>query len=51
MVQLPWPLVRAAGLFQPMIGELRHVRYQFVAPYVLDSSAFQRTFGVAPTPP
>ncbi|MFI6709306.1 NAD-dependent epimerase/dehydratase family protein [Nonomuraea sp. NPDC050478] len=50
MVQLPWPLVRAAGLFQPMIGELRHVRYQFVAPYVLDSSAFQRTFGVAPTP-
>jgi nucleoside-diphosphate-sugar epimerase len=50
MVQLPWPLVRAAGLFSPMLGELRHVRYQFVAPYVLDSSAFQRTFGVEPTP-
>jgi nucleoside-diphosphate-sugar epimerase len=50
MVQLPWPLVRAAGLFTPMLGELRHVRYQFVAPYVLDSSAFQRTFGVEPTP-
>ncbi|MEV4011954.1 NAD-dependent epimerase/dehydratase family protein [Nonomuraea angiospora] len=48
--QLPWPLVRMAGLFSPMIGELRHVRYQFTAPFVLDSSAFQTTFGVAPTP-
>ncbi|MEV4173502.1 NAD-dependent epimerase/dehydratase family protein [Nonomuraea sp. NPDC049709] len=50
MTQLPWPVVRAAGLFSPMIGEMRHIRYQFVAPYVLDSSAFQSTFGVAPTP-
>jgi nucleoside-diphosphate-sugar epimerase len=50
MAQLPWPLVRVAGLFSPMIGELKHIRYQFTAPYVLDSSAFQRTFGVAPTP-
>ncbi|WP_113702613.1 NAD-dependent epimerase/dehydratase family protein [Nonomuraea lactucae] len=50
MVRLPWPLVRAAGLFSPLIGELAHVRYQFVAPYVLDSSAFQETFGVRPTP-
>ncbi|MET7330006.1 NAD-dependent epimerase/dehydratase family protein [Nonomuraea sp. NPDC005650] len=48
--QLPWPLVKAAGLFSPMIGELGHVRYQFTAPFVLDSSAFQTTFGVAPTP-
>jgi nucleoside-diphosphate-sugar epimerase len=50
MTQLPWPLLRAVGLVTPMIGELRHTRYQFTAPYVLDSSAFQRTFGVAPTP-
>lgn len=50
MTQLPWPLVRALGLFSPMVGELRHVRYQFVAPYELDSSAFQETFGVRPTP-
>ncbi|SDJ33565.1 Nucleoside-diphosphate-sugar epimerase [Nonomuraea maritima] len=49
LVTLPWPVVRAAGLFSSMLGELRHVRYQFVAPYVLDSSAFQRTFGVVPT--
>ncbi|MGN9837934.1 NAD-dependent epimerase/dehydratase family protein [Nonomuraea sp. H19] len=50
MIVLPWPLVRTIGLFQPMIGELKHTRYQFIAPYVLDSSAFQETFGVAPTP-
>ncbi|HLU72430.1 MAG TPA: NAD-dependent epimerase/dehydratase family protein [Nonomuraea sp.] len=48
--RIPWPLVRALGLFSPMLGELRHIRYQFVAPYILDSSAFQQTFGVTPTP-
>lgn len=50
MVQLPWPVLRTVGLFVPFMGELRHTRYQFIAPYVLDSSAFQSTFGVAPTP-
>ncbi|MGP3965414.1 NAD-dependent epimerase/dehydratase family protein [Nonomuraea sp. 3N208] len=50
MMQLPWPVVRAAGLFSPLMGELGHVRYQFTKPFVLDSSAFQRTFGVVPTP-
>ncbi|MFE3449126.1 NAD-dependent epimerase/dehydratase family protein [Nonomuraea sp. NPDC059194] len=50
MSTLPWPVVRVAGLFNSMIGELRHVRYQFVAPYELDSSAFTGTFGVKPTP-
>ncbi|MEU7740505.1 NAD-dependent epimerase/dehydratase family protein [Nonomuraea sp. NPDC049158] len=50
LATLPWPLVQAMGLFSPMVRELKHVRYQFTAPYVLDSSAFQRTFGVAPTP-
>jgi nucleoside-diphosphate-sugar epimerase len=50
LTQLPWPAVRLVGLFSPMAGELRHVRYQFTAPYVLDSSAFQQTFGVSCTP-
>ncbi|MEV4893023.1 NAD-dependent epimerase/dehydratase family protein [Nonomuraea sp. NPDC055795] len=50
MSVLPWPVLRVAGLFNPLIGEFRHIRYQFVAPFVLDSSAFQRTFDVAPTP-
>ncbi|GAA2770870.1 NAD-dependent epimerase/dehydratase family protein [Nonomuraea dietziae] len=50
LMQLPWPLMRAVGLFNPMIGELRHIRYQFVAPFEVDSSAFTATFGVKPTP-
>ncbi|WP_327086387.1 NAD-dependent epimerase/dehydratase family protein [Nonomuraea sp. NBC_01738] len=50
MTTLPWPVLRVAGLFVPMIGELRHTRYQFTAPYILDSSAFQQTFDVRPTP-
>ncbi|MEV0585934.1 NAD-dependent epimerase/dehydratase family protein [Nonomuraea sp. NPDC050310] len=50
MSSLPWPLVRAAGLFSPMIGELGEVRYQFTAPFVMDSTDFQKTFGMAPTP-
>ncbi|GII96475.1 NAD-dependent epimerase/dehydratase family protein [Sinosporangium siamense] len=48
--QTPWPLLRAVGLFSPLLGELRHVRYQFVSPFIVDSSAFQATFGLAPTP-
>ncbi|MET8865279.1 NAD-dependent epimerase/dehydratase family protein [Nonomuraea sp. NPDC004580] len=50
MFQIPWPVIRAAGPFSYMIGELAHVRYQFTKPFVMDSSAFQRAFGVAPTP-
>ncbi|MFG1686086.1 NAD-dependent epimerase/dehydratase family protein [Nonomuraea sp. NPDC049269] len=50
LATLPWPAIQAAGLFSPMLRELKHIRYQFVAPYEMDSSAFQRTFGVAPTP-
>ncbi|WP_283132983.1 NAD-dependent epimerase/dehydratase family protein [Rhizohabitans arisaemae] len=50
MKALPWPLLRAAGLFSPMLGELAEVRYQFIAPFEVDSSSFQQTFGVGPTP-
>ncbi|WP_271218066.1 NAD-dependent epimerase/dehydratase family protein [Streptosporangium carneum] len=47
---MPHWMIRAAGLFSPMLGELEELRYQFVRPFVLDSSDFQRTFGVTPTP-
>jgi nucleoside-diphosphate-sugar epimerase len=40
----------ALGTVSPMMRELRETRYQFDRPYVLDSSAFETTFGVAPTP-
>ncbi|MGW4424051.1 NAD-dependent epimerase/dehydratase family protein [Streptosporangium sp. NPDC004631] len=47
---MPHWLVRTAGAFSPMLGELEELRYQFVRPFVLDSTAFQHTFGLAPTP-
>ncbi len=46
---LPWALVRAAGLVAPQVRELREIAYQFNAPFVVDSSAFTRAFGVTPT--
>ncbi|ADD42001.1 NAD-dependent epimerase/dehydratase family protein [Stackebrandtia nassauensis] len=46
---IPGLLLSVGGLFSPMIRELRHVRYQFIRPFVVDSSAFETTFGVAPT--
>lgn len=44
-----WTL-KIGGLFSPLVRELPEVRYQFVKPFVLDSSAFETTFGVHPTP-
>ena len=43
-----WAL-RAAGLVVPMLRELREVTYQFEAPFVLDSSRAESTFGLTPT--
>jgi nucleoside-diphosphate-sugar epimerase len=46
----PHLLLRAAGLAVPFVRELEEVRYQWVRPYVLDSTRTQETFGLAPTP-
>ncbi|MFB4305916.1 NAD-dependent epimerase/dehydratase family protein [Actinomadura sp. GTD37] len=48
--ETPRPVFTALGLFSPMLKELRETRYQFDRPYILDSSAFQSTFAMAPTP-
>jgi nucleoside-diphosphate-sugar epimerase len=48
--EYPGLLIRALGLFSPMMRELPEVAYQFEDPFVLDSTAAQRTFGLAPTP-
>ena len=42
-------LLWSAGLFSPTLRELRTTRYQFVHPFVIDSSVTERTFGLAPT--
>jgi nucleoside-diphosphate-sugar epimerase len=48
--EYPGTLIRGMGLFNPMMRELAEVAYQFEDPFVLDSTAAQRTFGLAPTP-
>ena len=47
---VPHAVIRALGLVVPMLRELEETRYQFVRPFVMDSSATERTFGLAPTP-
>jgi nucleoside-diphosphate-sugar epimerase len=47
---VPRPLLRALGLAVPFLRELEEVRHQFERPFVLGSTAAQRTFGLAPTP-
>lgn len=49
LVMPRWGL-RAMGLAVPFARELQEVRHQFDEPFVLDSSAAQETFGLAPTP-
>ncbi|MPZ81081.1 MAG: NAD-dependent epimerase [Actinophytocola sp.] len=46
---LPYPVLWTAGLFSPMIRELRTTRYQFIRPFVIDSSLTEHTFGLTPT--
>jgi nucleoside-diphosphate-sugar epimerase len=46
---VPYPLFWAVGLFDPILKELRATRYQFVRPFVVDSSLTEKTFGLRPT--
>jgi nucleoside-diphosphate-sugar epimerase len=40
-----------AGIFSPLLRELRETAYQFRRPFVIDSSKFERAFGrLEPTP-
>jgi nucleoside-diphosphate-sugar epimerase len=43
-------LLSALGLFNPLIAESVEMLYEHTHPFVMDSSAFSRTFGVQPTP-
>jgi nucleoside-diphosphate-sugar epimerase len=42
--------VRAVGLFSPMMRGLAEMAYEFEAPFVLDTTKFQSTFGTVGTP-
>ncbi len=47
---MPYAVLWAAGLVDPMAKELRETQHQFRRPFVLDSTAAQQTFGLEPTP-
>jgi nucleoside-diphosphate-sugar epimerase len=47
---LPKRAVRALGIFNPTIRELVELTYEFDAPFVLDTTKFETTFGTAGTP-
>ena len=49
LTALPYAVLWTAGVFSPLIRELRATRYQFVRPFVLDSSLTERTFELTPT--
>lgn len=46
----PGGLVRALGLFSPIMRELAEMLYEWERPYVVDHSKFERAFGAPTTP-
>jgi nucleoside-diphosphate-sugar epimerase len=50
LTAVPYPVLWAAGLFSPMMRELRATNYQWTRPFVLDSTLTEQTFGLTPTP-
>ncbi|MBV6702467.1 NAD-dependent epimerase/dehydratase family protein [Kitasatospora aureofaciens] len=48
--QLPPAMLRLAGLFSPLVRELREVRYQFDRPFVMDASAYESVYALRATP-
>jgi nucleoside-diphosphate-sugar epimerase len=47
--ELPYAILWTAGLFSPMLRELRTTHYQFSRPFVLDSSTTRQAFDLSPT--
>ncbi|MEV4345439.1 NAD-dependent epimerase/dehydratase family protein [Actinoplanes sp. NPDC049596] len=48
--KMPRFIMHTAGLVHPMSRELAEMDYQFYAPFHLDSSLTERTFGLTPAP-
>jgi nucleoside-diphosphate-sugar epimerase len=45
------PMIRMAGLFNPLLRELNETLYQFERPFVVDASKFKGAFGPLETTP
>jgi nucleoside-diphosphate-sugar epimerase len=50
LTAVPYAVLWAAGLFSPLMRELRATNYQWIRPFVLDSTLTEQTFGSTPTP-
>ncbi|MGW3182849.1 NAD-dependent epimerase/dehydratase family protein [Kitasatospora sp. NPDC001119] len=48
--RLPAAALAVAGLFSPLLRELRETRYQFDRPFTVDCSAYEAAFTVRATP-
>ncbi|MEV4006673.1 NAD-dependent epimerase/dehydratase family protein [Actinomadura sp. NPDC049753] len=48
--QMPRWAMSAIGAVSPVVRELKKTRYQFDRPFLVDSAAFETTFGIGPTP-
>lgn len=50
VTSLPYPVLWAAGLTDPMLRELRTTYYQFAHPFVLDDTVTRQELGIEPIP-
>ncbi len=48
--RIPRWILDVLALVVPFIRETKETRYQFDLPFIVDSSAFETTFGIGPTP-
>ena len=48
---MPWPLLRAAGVFVPMLRELSRMAYLWSVPHRLDGTRLERAVGPLPRTP
>ena len=48
LIAIPYPALWTAGVFVPIMRELRATHYQWERPFILDSSATEDTFGLKP---
>jgi nucleoside-diphosphate-sugar epimerase len=50
LAPMPEPVLMLGGWFSPEARAFREMRYQFQRPFILDSTAVTKTFGIMPTP-
>jgi nucleoside-diphosphate-sugar epimerase len=50
VTRVPRPLLRALGLFSPMMREVAEMTYQWEAPFVIDDARLRARFGLVATP-